>query len=159
MQSKAAVKRSAWPIGIVLFFVLLTLFNIYFFIIAQDGKSVNFDQSPYESGIAYQEIIDAEANLKSLGFEPKLSVSRTDNGNFSIKFYLAGDPKPNRFSSVSLSAIRPSDKQLDTKAELNFKEGAYQCSLRLGASGLWYFKVSAKDESKSYFFESKELIQ
>lgn len=119
----------SWPIAIVIFFVLLAAFNVYLAKQAFNNHPDNVTDSPYESGLKYQEIVDQLTLAKSLGLKANIDIGTVQvNGRrlISVSLHAADPGALTQIKSVLVRAMRPSSASLDVQATLQKKDSSQQ---------------------------------
>jgi hypothetical protein len=140
--------------------VVLTLFvggigyMVYICMKQKDMELVSRDY--YEQEIAYQEVIDKQANYHSLAQKPRIKQDIT-HGTVLIDFSTLEDYKDVK---GRIRFFRPSKSALDFQTDIQLDEnGCQQISTEVATQGKWIVKLEWSDDIRSYYSEQVLWIQ
>lgn len=144
MNTETKTHFSPWPYAIVIFFVLLAVYNVYIFRVASSSSRGYIEEDPFAKGFQYQSEYDAKQVLSRHGW--KLEVAPSSTEAVSVRLT---DTSKNSISNAAivLKAVRPSDSSLDREFVLAFDGTSYRSAAPLPKAGLWYlrFEISVGD--------------
>lgn len=104
-----------WPIGIVLFFMLLAVLNGHLAWVALSNSQDIIEESPYEKGIQYQQVVDQLSLSKTLGLQVQVQASVPgEQGIRSVNFQFTGSQTLLNVKSVEVRFYYPQTGRYDT---------------------------------------------
>ena len=142
---------SPWPLGIILTFVTLAIFDgvIVFKAISSDTGSV--ERNPYEAGLSYDKIIKGRTETQRAGVKAALKLSSK-----GVTISLEKFP-PNTLKTVQVALIKPNDPAADRKFEATGTADAFELSTVGVAPGLWLTQTTVTSLGRTYVFDSREV--
>jgi len=155
-------KSSPWPVAILLFLGTIICINMFFLYLGVSGNKGLIETSPYESGVHYQEIIDAKDRLTKSGIQTEVEFGKLDQqGQRLVALKLiSAEGQALSGAEVELTAKRPADLSLDTAGKLLEKNaGVYQGDFPLSAPGLWLTNYKIIYQGQQFFLEKKEFLK
>ncbi len=158
------VKASPWPLAIIVFFVVVAIFNFVFVRLALNSSVPPISDHPYEDGLKYQGVIDAKNRSRALGLKTRYTFSDVDaSGDRSVSVEIRDhNETPVKDAKITMRAFRFSEASMDFVATLTedskAQPGRYSAKLHLPRSGLWLFELNLSLAGTDYFLDSKEMI-
>ena len=156
--------RSLWPAGIVLFFVVLAVFNAILLFLAYSRRPAAVVANPYEDSLNYEDVIKRERLTEQLGLTIALQASsvRAD-GNRDVALEVHSVAPAESWAQVSLTGQRPADQRLDTQqialSRSPDNPAVWKGSLPLAAPGMWMFTVILRDnEGQEALVKLREIL-
>ncbi len=143
----------SWPIGIVIFFVVLALFNIYLVKLAVSNHPDLISASPYESGLKYQEVVGQLQRAKDFKLTSSLEfgvLGPDAKRPVTLFLHAQDDSSLKGVETVHLKAIRPSASAFDAQVDLSRVSGAelaYSAEIALARPGFYLFELSFETQS------------
>ncbi len=147
MTTTASLRDRIIPWYFVLFFLVIALVNgimIWLAVTTQPGLVTDH---PYEKGLAYNQVIDAETTQEALGWKAKIEFTGT---------LLTVSLKDSAGQSIAVDAItahftRPTMQGLDFDAELRkIADNKWQAKVTLPRKGLWEIRINATQGSHTF---------
>lgn len=149
--------RSPWVTGIFVFFIALVIFNIFVVRLALQSNRGYIENNPYKRGLEYQDTINKENLLSSLGITAHIDAVRLDAN--SVKLNLSFQPVRSDIAGVKVKALRMSDRHLDTSAELVGPENArYSAILAMPSAGLWRLEFEFRINGQVGILKRDEIM-
>lgn len=111
---------------------------------------------PYEKGLAYNEVVEAEKTQEKLGWKGVVELRHSrEGGNLFAIFFSLHDQNGNPITPTKSTATitRPTEQGMDFTAELTGKE----TPITFPAKGLWDVQVDASVGDKN-FQQSKRIV-
>ena len=144
--------RDRWiPWYFVLFFVVIGVVNAVMVTLAIRTHTGMVTEHPYEKGLAYNEVVAAEAAQKKLGWKGEINVSK-DTLYFNLR---DANGKPLKVENASAHFSRPTQAGMDVDVPLT--NG--QAQMDLPVKGLWEVRVFAKHGDKTYQQSKRVVIE
>lgn len=142
-------KRVLWYF--IAFFALVAAVNAAMVTVAIRTHTGTVTEHPYEKGLAYNKVVDAEAAQKKLGWKGEITV---DKGilHFTLR---DTNGKPLVVDSATAHFSRPTQAGMDVDVPL--KNGQAQVDLPI--NGLWEVRVFAKHGNESYQQSKRVVIE
>ncbi|MCB0311337.1 MAG: FixH family protein [Bdellovibrionales bacterium] len=158
----AKISYYRWPIGIVLFFIALAIFNAFLAYLAYSGRRDRVVENPYEVGLKYEETIRSKALWNSLGLRLESSFGSPDeSGLRTVNLVITPENRELDLpSSLLIEIERPSDARYDRSSRLTLMgDGVFQGSLDMPLDGLWKMTVRIKFAEQEAVFQEQVLLQ
>lgn len=155
MNANTIKPRSVWPYAIISSFIMLAVFDAYIVTRAIQTSTGLVTIRPYDDGLQYQKKINAAAAASLAGI--KMSLVQKE-GVLSFNFSNIVD-KP---AILMLRLIKPDNDKYDRAFELKSSSGKFLLDRGNIQSGLWFIEADMyfeENPSKSYLFESKEMLE
>lgn len=152
MNSIITAKRSPWPYGIVLFFIMLALFDTFIIIRALQTKTGTVTERPYEEGLLYERKIAARIAANQAGLKAVYKL-----GNHPALVIIQG-LKSNVQKTFQLKLIKPDDPSLDRQFSINSFTNEFVLGEINLKPGLWMVELIVSVDGTEFYFESKEII-
>jgi hypothetical protein len=149
--------KSIWPKAIISVFILLAVMNAVILKLALSTSVSRMDSTPYESGLAYQKIIDGKNLVTQDNLKAKLYLE-TNQLKLTVE-----NVDINTVWKIKLDLIRPDNSDLDKNflLESSGREFVFKTdnlSSDLWPSGLWMVRLELSSKEKFYYFEFNEIF-
>ena len=156
-MNDAMQPRDRWiPWYFVIFFVVLIAVDGTMATIAVRTNPGTVTQHPYESGLAYNKVVEAANAQKKLGWTGDVDFK---NGTltFSLRDAVQHAVIPD---SVHVSFIRPSQSGMDFEADLlPDGNGHFALTPQFSAKGLWEVRVYATLKNSHYQQPKRSVVE
>jgi nitrogen fixation protein FixH len=137
------------PWYFVLFFVVIVLVDAVMVTLAVRTHTGTVTQHPYEKGLAYNTVVEAQNKQDALGWKGDIAYA---DGVLRFTLY-DQNKKPIEPDSASVSVMRPTQEGMDF--EVSLKDSV--ASVKFPASGLWELRVDAQYQAMHYQ-QSKGIV-
>lgn len=147
-------KRSYWPAGIIIFFILLAIFNAVVVWLALKSKSIEIESNPYEAGLKYEDIIQAKNAAVKDNIQAVIDIK---NEILSLELH---NISTSTIWDIEVRLTRPDNNKLDQLLTTSARGPVFELPISRLKSGLWLTSVtvSASGSSKRfYYFENSKV--
>lgn len=119
------------------FFALITVVNGVFIVAALRSFPGLTEANPYQSGLAYNRVLEAAESLRALGWRLDLAIDNQASARVSLRV-TGKDQRPVDGLQVTGDLRRPSDRDSDRDLVLDpVASGLYQMTTPILAAGNW----------------------
>jgi nitrogen fixation protein FixH len=146
--------KNAWPIGLVVFFVLFVTSTVGFVMWTTHHREDLVAADYYDQEIRFQQRIDATARASAAGMKPAVSYDRAA-GSLSLRF---ADAAALGSATGTVALYRPSDAALDQAFAFAPDAAGSQTISAALASGLWRVKVDWQKNGHAFFAEEAVIV-
>lgn len=150
-----------WPIGIVLFFIVLAVFNVVLAFLAFRSNPALVDRSPYEKGMAYQKVIDQITRAADLQIKAEFNVGQARaNGQRTVAISIKSHTPTLQVHGINARFYYPHTADFDSK--LDFKQQSadrFEAEVPLPRSGLCFVEVVLDTSEGKAFIKDKLWLQ
>lgn len=150
-----------WPLGIILFFLVLFAVNGVFVYLAVDTHTGSVSEEPYADGLKYQQTIDLLEKSKELGWSTDLQISqRTKEGLHFFKILLRDqDGIAIEDLKLTLSVLPLTQEGFAQEVPLNIKDQAYFGEAVIKSPGLAALELKAlENEAPVYLWKTRRVL-
>jgi nitrogen fixation protein FixH len=137
------------PWYFVMFFVVIAGVNAVMVTLAIRTHSGTVTDHPYEKGLAYNQVVNAEERQEALGWDSKISYAQGIL-NFSLH---DKNNQPIIPEKATATIIRPTQSGLDFTLELKVAE----TPVTFPVNGLWEVRIDAI-AGKQHYQKSKRIV-
>lgn len=153
-QVKAAIRERGleWPIGIILFFILVFMANGVLVYLANSSWNGVVTTDHYQKGLAYDQVLAAQARQEALGWQGELTPRFPGGQRVEFAFSLRDrDSAPLEGGAVTILLFRPTLAGHDREVTLREEApGRYTGGVAAPLPGWWEVRLSAVREGESY---------
>ncbi len=137
------------PWYFVIFFVFIALVNAVMITLAVRTNTGTVTDYPYEKGLAYNKVVEAEEKQKQLHWSSDIKYEK---GN--LYFFLKDKENKSIFPDKRIAAIsRPTQAGMDFRVELN----GDKTPISFPVKGLWEVRVDAV-YNNIHYQQSKRIV-
>ncbi|MBF0352958.1 MAG: FixH family protein [SAR324 cluster bacterium] len=142
-----------WPLGIVLFFLMVFAVNALFIWKASQQPSDLVSSDYYEQSQAYEQVIDAQRMTAKSGWSAKVTpIHEADQTRMLVDVQDANGEKLSGLKG-HLQAYRPSDSSLDETVTLHeIEAGRYEALLKRLLRGSWKITITFENQEGNPVF-------
>jgi nitrogen fixation protein FixH len=149
-----------WPIGIVSFFLLLTVVNGRLAWIAFNNTQDQIESAPYEKGVQYQKVIDQLTYAKTLKVRADLTTGDFADGQREIQLTFSNTLESSLIENVQVKFYYPQTGKYDSSVLLTkLGPSTFVAKANLPLSGLCLVDILIETtEGKSALLKEKLWI-
>lgn len=151
-----------WPKAIITFFISLAIFNGFLVYWAVTSNKGLVEESSYDQGLSYQNVIDQVELGRS--FIPEILIEKISDNNYLASFALKDKSGKNvSFASATLKALLPSSRDLSLTLEfIPNQDNTANVEFKLPdkeLSKLWLIDLSASIHNDTARWKSKSILK
>lgn len=143
------------PWYFVMFFVFIAIVDGIMVTIAIRTHTGTITDHPYERGLAYNQVVEAEKKQENLGWKGEVDLTK------SKLIFTLRDNKNNilKADSVRADFIRPTQDGVDFSQNLKNIDNKWQADVNFPLSGLWQVRVYATVGDKTFQYAERIVSQ
>lgn len=134
--------------------------NAYFITVALTSSTGEYQKKSYLQGLHYNDVIDARARQRDLGWTAELSATPGKGGVYDITILILDqDAKPLDQLNVVGALRRPVQAAMDRSLSFeSMGRGLYRAQMQSVALGKWQVSVIANDARARPVFRAEKTI-
>lgn len=152
MTASVTSKRSPWPYAIVMFFIMLALFDAYIVSQALRTRTGTVTEQPYEDGLRYERTILARQAAREAGI--KLTY---DLNHQPAVISVHGLSLPGT-KTLELKLLKPEAPGFDRSVSMTTSSNEFILGNLQLKSGLWMIEALITVNGAEFYFESREIV-
>jgi nitrogen fixation protein FixH len=168
MGLKKYISDNRWPIGIVAFFILLAISNVFLFVTAMTGQPGKVTDTPYQDSLEYEQKLAEQRLGMELGLNLKCKFRRKGTiGLMEIDCHLGQDSDRSGSDISSVEKIKVSAQHAGGRSTINEIEllaavernGYFLGQLDIGERvGIWFLSYSFDTPTGTVLFRERRVL-